>query len=145
MWIDIFFGFFLCVCIIWIPQYFGQLLLSQQPPQPQQPQNNPQPGLFYLVLQLFKQIDFLAALRLLINVERNKTVILKPHPGAVWISDLTGDSVVSAYYHPTKRHTSTTIGALSMQRSTVGPGEWAYSRQTRAASGNRTFYNTLDL
>ena len=73
-----------------------------------------------------------------------------PHPGSLWITSLDGKfgtwkgMVVSAYYHPTKKHTATTEGKLGVKRSVAEPGQWAISTQTRGLFGNKCYYNTLD-
>jgi len=75
---------------------------------------------------------------------------LQPHPGSMWISILEGNyedwrgMVVSCYYHPTKKHTATTIGKLGTKRSEASAGNWAISVQPKSNYGNRCFYNTLD-
>ena len=74
----------------------------------------------------------------------------QPHPGAMWISTLEGNyeewkgMVVSCYYHPTKRHTATTIGKLGTQRIEAPAGIWAVSVQPKSMYGNRSLFNTLD-
>lgn len=52
--------------------------------------------------------------------------------------------VLSAYFHPTKKHSATTIGVLGQKKSIAGPGEWAISIQTRGAFGNKAFYDHIN-
>ena len=65
----------------------------------------------------------------------------------MWISSIDGTvlthqgQVLSAFYHPTKTHSVTTIGALGTKKSIAYAGEWAVSIQTRGAWGNKTYYN----
>ena len=76
-------------------------------------------------------------------------VVSQPERGAWWISRVTGHygfwngEVVSAYYHPTREHTATTVGKLGTKRSYASAGHWAISVQTKAGWGNKTYYNTL--
>lgn len=71
-----------------------------------------------------------------------------PHPGSTWVSILDGqwlstDGVlVSAYYHPSRPHTATTIGNIGSKKSAANAGEWAVSWQTKAALGNKSYYDT---
>lgn len=71
-----------------------------------------------------------------------------PHPDAHWISCVDGTwlfkdgTVYSAYYHPTKAHRATTVGALGTKRSEAKAGKWAISAQTKAAYGNKATYDT---
>ncbi len=51
---------------------------------------------------------------------------------------------MSAYYHPTKKHSATTVGKVGTKKSIANAGEWAISNQTKAAYGNKAFYNTLE-
>ncbi|CAD8193005.1 unnamed protein product [Paramecium octaurelia] len=75
--------------------------------------------------------------------------ISQPGEGSVWISYLDGNhflnngQVLSMFYHPTKKHTATTVGKLGQKQSVAGPGQWAYSIQTKGAYGNKAHYNTL--
>ncbi len=72
-----------------------------------------------------------------------------PEIGSLWITDLTGTwglqngKVMSAYYHPTKDHTATTVGKNGQKRSAAAKGTWAVSIQTRAAFGNKAYYNHI--
>jgi len=36
--------------------------------------------------------------------------------------------IISAYFHPTKKHTATTVGKLGEKRSEAAAGEWAISK-----------------
>jgi hypothetical protein len=71
-----------------------------------------------------------------------------PHPGAPWISCVDGTwgfkdgTVFSAYFHPTKEHRATTVGALGQKRSQAKAGTWAVSMQTKGAALNKAFYDT---
>ena len=71
-----------------------------------------------------------------------------PHDGARWITCVDGSLgqhnglVMSAYYHPTKQHSVTTIGKLGTKKSFAAAGKWAVSYQTKAMSGNKALYNT---
>lgn len=49
---------------------------------------------------------------------------------------------MSAYYHPTKKHSATTEGKLGLKKSVAEAGEWAISIQTRGSIRNKAFYNT---
>ncbi|CAK89315.1 unnamed protein product (macronuclear) [Paramecium tetraurelia] len=75
--------------------------------------------------------------------------ISQPAEGSVWIMYLDGNhylqngQVLSMFYHPTKRHTATTVGKLGQKQSVAGPGQWAYSNQTKGAYGNKAYYNIL--
>jgi hypothetical protein len=74
----------------------------------------------------------------------------QPHPGAIWFSFTDGvitgwqGQVVSAYFHPTKEHSATTVGKLGQKTSKAAAGQWAVSMQTKALFGNKAMYNTLD-
>lgn len=75
--------------------------------------------------------------------------ISQPHEGAIWISCQDGKwgtwegQVLSAYYHPTRSHTATTVGRLGQKQSQAAAGRWAISVQTRAIAGNKALYNTI--
>ena len=49
---------------------------------------------------------------------------------------------MTAYYHPTKKHSVTTVGKAGKLKSYAAAGEWAISQQTKAMSGNKALYNT---
>jgi hypothetical protein len=72
----------------------------------------------------------------------------EPYPGTQWVTIVEGKwltcngIVVSAYYHPTRPHTATTIGKLGTKKSAAKPGDWAVSWQTKAPFGNKAFYET---
>ena len=51
---------------------------------------------------------------------------------------------MTAYYHPTKKHSVTTVGKAGTLKSYAAAGEWAISKQTKAMSGNKALYNTKD-
>jgi len=74
----------------------------------------------------------------------------QPHAGSLWITNLEGKygswkgMVVSCYYHPTKRHSATTVGKLGEKRSEASAGQWAISVQTKGLFGNKCYYNTFD-
>jgi hypothetical protein len=71
-----------------------------------------------------------------------------PHADAPWITCLDGTwgfkdgTVFSAYFHPTKAHRATTVGALGQLRSEARAGTWAISMQRKAMTGNKTTYDT---
>ncbi|CAD8113429.1 unnamed protein product [Paramecium primaurelia] len=75
--------------------------------------------------------------------------VSQPEAGSIWISYLDGSyflhngQVVSLFYHPTRKHTATTIGKLGKKQSVADAGQWAYSIQTKGAYGNKTYYNIL--
>jgi hypothetical protein len=83
-------------------------------------------------------------------------VKITPKEGGLWISHSDGISnlggmVVSSYYHPTKRHSATTIGKLGTQTSYAEAGEWAVSTQSKCMmvtwnlkSKNKTKYNVVE-
>ena len=62
----------------------------------------------------------------------------QPHPDSTWVTSVDGywgtfgGQVLSAYYHPTKKHTATTEGKLGQKRSTANAGKWAISIQSKA-------------
>lgn len=60
------------------------------------------------------------------------------------ILDKNVNLVISAYYHPTKRHCSRAIGKVDSERSWAGPGEWSFAIVTRAKWGNKTKYLTCE-
>lgn len=68
----------------------------------------------------------------------------------MWLTSVNGDwgtyggQVMSAFYHPTKTHSATTVGKLGQKRSVANKGEWAISIQTKALFGNKAFYNVID-
>lgn len=72
----------------------------------------------------------------------------QPHAGSTWITVVDGTwlthdgIVVSAYYHPSRPHTATTIGKLGTKKSAANAGQWAVSWQTKAAYGNKAYYDT---
>ena len=72
-----------------------------------------------------------------------------PEPGTLWITDLNGTfglqngKVMSAYYHPNRTHSATTVGKNGTKKSVENAGQWAVSIQTRAAWGNKAMYNNL--
>ena len=51
--------------------------------------------------------------------------------------------MLSAYYHPSKKHTATTVGKLGTKQSVAEGGHWAVSLQTRGLGGNKANYDTL--
>jgi hypothetical protein len=73
----------------------------------------------------------------------------QPEAGAKWFSWTDGHAngwngqVVSAYYHPTKKHSATTKGKLGVKRSVANGGKWAVSKQTKGLFGNKAYYNNL--
>ena len=75
--------------------------------------------------------------------------ISQPHPGSWWITHVDGTlglwngQVVSLYYHPSSKHTATTVGKLGEKKSVTNGGHWAISHQTKALVGNKAYYNTL--
>ena len=70
--------------------------------------------------------------------------ITQPHPGAWWVTYTDSDVVISAYYHPTQKHTATVQGKLNPPRSVAEAGEIAYAQCTASPfGGNKAFYNTL--
>lgn len=52
----------------------------------------------------------------------------EPEPGSMWVTDLDGKwlshdgMVFSAFYHPTKKHTASTIGKNGTKRSIADAG-----------------------
>ena len=74
----------------------------------------------------------------------------QPEVGAKWLSWSDGytsgwkGKVISAYYHPTKRHSATTKGKLGIKRSVARGGQWAVSKQSRGLWGNKAYYNNLE-
>ena len=50
--------------------------------------------------------------------------------------------VISAYYHPHKMHSATTVGKAGELKSYATAGQWAVSKQTKNSSGNKALYNT---
>eukprot|EP01121_Diplochlamys_sp_Union-15-3_P004125 TRINITY_DN14103_c0_g1_i1.p1 TRINITY_DN14103_c0_g1~~TRINITY_DN14103_c0_g1_i1.p1 ORF type:complete len:110 (+),score=18.16 TRINITY_DN14103_c0_g1_i1:39-368(+) len=87
---------------------------------------------------------------LLDNLSADSFVYSQPHAGTHWISISDGKfgtwkgHVISLYYHPEKKHTATTVGKLGTKKSEANAGHWAISVQTRAISGNKTFYSDSD-
>lgn len=73
----------------------------------------------------------------------------QPEIGSKWFSWSDGHTtgwngkVLSAYYHPTKKHSATTQGRLGIKRSVATGGKWAISQQSRALFGNKAYYNNL--
>lgn len=71
-----------------------------------------------------------------------------PHVGAIWITVVEGSHlttsgyVLSAYYHPTQRHSATVTGKVGPIKTFEGPGVWAVAHCTKAMSGNKAQYNT---
>lgn len=84
------------------------------------------------------------------NITSPKVSQSSPEAGSLWLTSvdgtwLSGDgNVMSAFYHPTKKHSASTIGKLGTKRSVAEAGKWAVSIQTRGAFGNKAFYNTLE-
>ena len=50
--------------------------------------------------------------------------------------------VISAYYHPIKLHSATTVGKAGTLPYYAAAGQWAVSYQTKAMHGNKALYNT---
>jgi hypothetical protein len=83
-------------------------------------------------------------------------VKITPKEGGMWISHSDaiikpGGLVVSSYYHPTKKHSATTIGKLGTQTSYAEAGEWAVSIQSKTImldenwkSKNKTKYDVVE-
>jgi hypothetical protein len=52
----------------------------------------------------------------------------QPHAGSTWVTVVDGTwlshegIVVSAYFHPSRPHTATTVGKLGTKKSTAGAG-----------------------
>lgn len=52
----------------------------------------------------------------------------QPHPGSIWITSVEGPwlshngFVVSAYFHPSRPHTASTIGKLGTKKSAANAG-----------------------
>uniref|UniRef100_A0A0G4HFR4 Uncharacterized protein n=1 Tax=Chromera velia CCMP2878 TaxID=1169474 RepID=A0A0G4HFR4_9ALVE len=84
------------------------------------------------------------------NANADLFQLSQPHPGAVWISVLDGQwgtwkgQLMSAYYHPEKGHSATSVGRLGKKKSVEAAGVWAVSLQPRAMFGNKAFYDTED-
>ncbi len=77
------------------------------------------------------------------SLSTGEVSLSQPHEDALWISsnDWNGQ-VLSAYFHPSRYHTASTVGQLGEQSKSATSGRWAVSRQPRASSGNRALYNT---
>ena len=73
-------------------------------------------------------------------------VVQQPEQGCIYLSELDGTwglwngTVMSAFYHPTKEHSATTVGKLGQKRSVAKAGEWAVSIQTKGLYGNKSNY-----
>ena len=80
------------------------------------------------------------------NFFNSESIVFKqPHPGAVWISHLSGSrkgQLCSMYFHPTNTHSAWTDGKLGKKKSTEAPCKWAISCQTRAWGRNKSGYDT---
>jgi len=96
-----------------------------------------------LIGGLVSELGAAAVDQLIENIKSNKVAVSQPHEGALWISDLNGDRVLSAFYHPTKLHSATTYGKLGEKKSIAAAGKWAVSFQTKGLYGNKTNYNTM--
>ena len=74
--------------------------------------------------------------------------IERPHGNDYWIHALGGSwgdvdgQVLSAYYHPTKKHSATTIGLTGKITEVAEAGRWAISHQNKSPTGNKVFYNS---
>ena len=62
------------------------------------------------------------------HLKSTKTSISSPYAGSLWLTYVDGNwlsssgQMCSAYYHPTKKHTATTIGKLGTKRSEAEAG-----------------------
>lgn len=63
-----------------------------------------------------------------------------------WISVMTPNYTISAYFHPTKKHSATVINGFffkTISRVIEEKGKWAIAYLPRALFFNRTKYNVL--
>ncbi|MEV0781309.1 lactococcin 972 family bacteriocin [Streptomyces sp. NPDC050428] len=61
--------------------------------------------------------------------------------GGIWDHGLTGSTVYSDYYHPTKCHGSTSVGTFT-DRDSAFAGFWSITEATRPATGAEAYYRT---
>lgn len=71
---------------------------------------------------------------------------IKNVSGGIFVSAMTGDYVVAAFYHPSKRHSATADGGAlggGQAKSISNPKKWAIAYSSQGVGGRRTYYNTL--
>lgn len=65
--------------------------------------------------------------------------------GGVFVSSMTGDYVVAAYYHPSKSHSATADGGTlggGVAKSTASKGRWAVAYSSQGIANRKTYYST---
>ena len=78
-----------------------------------------------------------------IVVKRDGVSSTSPNGNDRFVSVLNGDQVISAYFHPSKRHYATAEGKTKPGRSYADAGTWAVAYAMRSLiGGNRTYYGT---
>lgn len=66
-----------------------------------------------------------------------------PNGNDRFVSVLNSNQVISAYFHPTKRHYATAEGKTKPGRSYAAAGTWAVAYAMRSIwGGNKTYYGT---
>jgi hypothetical protein len=77
-------------------------------------------------------------------VKRSGITSISPNGNDKFVSVLNGDQVISAYFHPTKRHYATAEGKTKPGRSYADAGKWAVALVMRSLiGGNKTYYGTV--
>ena len=64
-----------------------------------------------------------------------------------WISLISEKYVISAYFHPTKRHSATVINGFfktNISKVSKEKGEWAIAYLPKTLFFNKTYYNILE-
>lgn len=66
--------------------------------------------------------------------------------GGIFVSAMTGDTVVSAFYHPSRTHSATADGGWlggGQAKSISLPGKWAIAYSSQGVGKRKTFYDVL--
>ena len=78
-----------------------------------------------------------------IIVRRDKVSSTSPNGNDRFVSILNGNQIISAYFHPTKRHYATAEGKTKPGRSYAEAGTWAAAYAIRSTTGgNKAYYGT---